>query len=121
MVLNRLRRQPKTKAALVAGLAHLYEGLTDFDLSIEAGTVQVFFSEGDFSIPATRLSDGSLRFLCILAILCDPEPPPLIGIEEPELGLHPDLLPKVADLLVWRRRRGPSSSGPRIRRYLWMP
>jgi predicted ATPase len=37
--------------------------------------------------------------LCLLAILCDPEPPPLIGIEEPELGLHPDLLPKVADLL----------------------
>lgn len=89
MFLNRLRRQPKTKAALVAGLANLYEGLTDFEVSIEGGTVQVFFSEGDFSISATRLSDGSLRFLCLLAILCDPEPPPLIGIEEPELGLHP--------------------------------
>jgi predicted ATPase len=35
----------------------------------------------------------------LLAILCDPEPPPLICIEEPELGLHPDILPKVADLL----------------------
>ncbi len=100
MFVNRLRRQPKTKAALVTGLAHLYEGLTDFDVSIEGGTVQVFFSEGDFSIPATRLSDGSVRFLCLLAILCDPEPPPLIGIEEPELGLHPDILPMVADLLV---------------------
>ncbi len=33
-------------------------------------------------------------------MLCDPEPPELIGIEEPELGLHPDLLPKVADLLM---------------------
>ena len=30
----------------------------------------------------------------------DPKPPPLIGIEEPELGLHPDLLPKVAQLLI---------------------
>jgi predicted ATPase len=100
MFLNRLRRQPKTKAALVAGLANLYEGLIDFDVSIEGGTVQVFFTEADFSIPATRLSDGSVRFLCLLAILCDPEPPPLIGIEEPELGLHPDILPKVADLLV---------------------
>jgi predicted ATPase len=100
MFLNRLRRQPKTKAALLAGLANLYDGLTDFDVSIEAGTVQVFFTEGDFSIPATRLSDGSVRFLCLLAILCDPGPPPLIGIEEPELGLHPDIIPKVADLLV---------------------
>jgi predicted ATPase len=100
MFLNRLRRQPKTKAALLAGLANLYEGLTDFDVGIEGGTVQVFFTEGEFSIPATRLSDGTVRYLCLLAILCDPEPPPLIGIEEPELGLHPDILPKVADLLM---------------------
>ena len=60
----------------------------------------MFFTEGDFSIPATRLSDGTLRYLCLLAILCDPEPPPLICIEEPELGLHPDILPKLADRLV---------------------
>jgi len=67
--------------------------------------VQVFFSEGDFSVPATRLSDGTLRYLCLLAILCDPEPPPLICIEEPELGLHPDILPKLADLLVQASQR----------------
>jgi predicted ATPase len=34
-----------------------------------------------------------------LAILCDPDPPPLICIEEPELGLHPDIIPTVASLL----------------------
>ena len=61
--------------------------------------MQVFFTEVDFVIPATRLSDGTLRYLCLLAILCDPEPPPLICIEEPELGLHPDILPKFGDLL----------------------
>jgi predicted ATPase len=105
LFLNRLRRQSKTKDALLAGLRDLYEGVTDFDISIEGGTVQVFFNEGDFTIPATRLSDGSVRHLCLLAILCDPDPPPLIGLEEPELGLHPDLLPKVADLLVAAARR----------------
>jgi predicted ATPase len=105
LFLNRLRRQSKVKAALLGGLRDLYEGLTDFDISIEGGTVQVFFTEGDFTIPATRLSDGSVRYLCLLAILCDPEPPPLIGIEEPELGLHPDLLPQVADLLVAAAQR----------------
>jgi predicted ATPase len=72
---------------------------------INGGTVQVFFTEDDFVIPATRLSDGTLRYLCLLAILCDPEPPPLICIEEPELGLHPDILPKVADLLRSASRR----------------
>jgi predicted ATPase len=46
-----------------------------------------------------------VRYLCLLALLCDPSPPPLIGIEEPELGLHPDLLPKVADLLVEASQR----------------
>jgi predicted ATPase len=100
LFLNRLRQKPKAKRAILAALGDLYEGLSDFDVSIEGGTVQVFFTEGDFTIPATRLSDGTLRYLCLLAILCDPDPPPLICIEEPELGLHPDILPKVADLLV---------------------
>lgn len=59
----------------------------------------MFLTEGDVSIPATRHSDGTLRYLCLLAIMCAPEPPKLICIEEPELGLHPDIPPKVADLL----------------------
>jgi predicted ATPase len=100
LFLNRLRRTPKAKAAILEGLRDLYEGVTDFDVSIEGGTVQVFFTEGDFVIPATRLSDGTLRYLCLLAILVDPSPPPLICIEEPELGLHPDIIPKLADLMA---------------------
>ena len=59
----------------------------------------MFFRESGYAIPATRLSDGTLRYLCLLAILCDPSPPPLVCIEEPELGLHPDILPTIARLL----------------------
>jgi len=99
LFLSKLRKVPKAKKAIIDNLKKLYEGLTDFEVVAEGGTVQVFFTEGDFSISATRLSDGALRYLCLLAILCDPEPPPLICIEEPELGLHPDILPTVADLL----------------------
>lgn len=100
LFLNRLKtRFPAAKKAILKGLKDLYDGIHDFDVLMEGGTVQVFFTEGDFVIPATRLSDGTLRYLCLLAILCDPDPPPLICIEEPELGLHPDILPKVADLL----------------------
>ena len=43
-------------------------------------------------LPATRLSDGTIRFIALLAILCHPEPPPLICIEEPEIAMHPDSL-----------------------------
>jgi predicted ATPase len=100
LILSRLRTTPKAKRAIQTALKDLYEGLTDFDPIVAGGSVQMFFTEGDFSIPATRLSDGTLRYLCLLAVLCDPEPPPLICIEEPELGLHPDILPKLGDLLI---------------------
>ena len=100
MFLNRLRQDPVTKAKMIDKLSDAYEGLTDFELNFQGGSVEVYFAEGDLAVPASRLSDGSLRYLCLLALLLDPDPPMLIGIEEPEMGLHPDLIPKVADLLV---------------------
>ncbi len=99
LVLNQLKGKPKVKKQLLNALCKLYEGVTDFNVHIEGGTVQVFFEEGNITVPATRLSDGTLRYLCLLAILCHPEPPPLVCIEEPELGLHPDILPTLGDLL----------------------
>jgi len=70
--------------------------------SVPGGSVQIHLHEDglDAPIPATRLSDGTLRFLALLAILFDAESASLIALEEPELGLHPDALSIVADLLV---------------------
>jgi len=45
------------------------------------------------------LSDGMLRFLCLGAALLNPVPPVFIAIDEPETGLHPKLLPIVADMI----------------------
>lgn len=66
------------------------------------GTVQFYLHESAFAspIPATRLSDGTIRFLALLATLLNPDPPPIVCIEEPELGLHPDALGLIAELLV---------------------
>ncbi len=105
LVLSRLQKAPAAKAAILDGLKTLYEGVSDFGVSVEGGTVQVFFTEGNITVPATRLSDGTLRYLCLLTILCDPDPPPLICIEEPELGLHPDVLPDLSKLLVAASQR----------------
>lgn len=110
LFLSKISRQhPNAKKEILEGLSELYQNLSDFNVSIEGGTVQVFLTENirenEFTIPATRLSDGTLRYLCLLAILCDPDPPSLICIEEPELGLHPDILPKLADYLVAASKR----------------
>ena len=99
MILNRLKREPKAKNQFLSALKQLYEGVEDFDVIIEGGTVQVFLQEDNITMPATRLSDGTLRYISLLAILCHPTPPPLICLEEPELGLHPDILPELAKLL----------------------
>ena len=69
---------------------------------VSGGAVQFYLHESGFAapIPATRLSDGTMRFVALLAILLSPSPPPLVCIEEPELGLHPDAVALLADLLV---------------------
>jgi predicted ATPase len=51
----------------------------------------------DQPILAKFASDGTLKMLAYLTVLYDPEPPQLIGIEEPENHLHPRLLPELAE------------------------
>ncbi len=46
------------------------------------------------------LSDGTLRFLFLLTVLASPTPAPIIAIDEPETGLHPSMLPLVAEYAV---------------------
>lgn len=72
-----------------------------YSTRIEGGTVQFYLHESGLKapVPATRLSDGTIRFIAILAQLLSPTPPPLICMEEPELGLHPDAIALLAGLL----------------------
>jgi predicted ATPase len=99
LVLSKIRN--RVQQPLRKSLQKLYQGISDVQFEIDGGSVQLFLEEADGRvIPATRLSDGTLRYLCLLAILLHPEPPPLVMIEEPELGLHPDILPHIAELLV---------------------
>ncbi|HME11070.1 MAG TPA: AAA family ATPase [Bryobacteraceae bacterium] len=81
-------------------LKRLSERFEDIKFRAEGSVMQLYLKERGLPlIPATRLSDGTLKFLCMMAILLDPDPAPLTCIDEPESGLHPDALTLVADAL----------------------
>jgi len=84
-----LERTPAIKQRLIELLGELAPGFDDLEIVPEGGQLQLYLAESGRMIPARRLSDGTLRFLCLSAILLDPTPPPLVVIEEPELALHP--------------------------------
>ena len=46
-------------------------------------------TNSDYPFLPSQLSDGSIRFICLVTALSQPEPPSTIIIDEPELGLHP--------------------------------
>jgi predicted ATPase len=95
-----LKRDPQTKSRLLSLLSEVAPNFTDLEVVLEGGRLQLYLTEGSRNIPAHRLSDGTLRYLALVAILLDPGQARLVVIEEPELGLHPDILPILRDLLV---------------------
>jgi len=102
LVLSDLDHRTDLRATLVERLKEADESVIGYSNLVKGGTIQLFvhYSGLRSPVPATRLSDGTVRYLCLLAILCHPDPPPLVCLEEPELGLHPDLQSRLADLLV---------------------
>ncbi len=51
-------------------------------------------------LTAAELSDGTLRFLLLVAALLTPRPPELMVLNEPENSLHPDLIPALSRLIT---------------------
>ena len=106
LVLNNLQYQLGSRE-IIEKLKKFYDGAEEISLRIYGGTVQILIREEGLiqPTPATRLSDGTLRFLFLMALLLDPTPPPLLCIEEPEIGLHPDILPTIAEMLIEASQR----------------
>jgi predicted ATPase len=99
LVLNQMESDTEVERLLLERTQDLLPDVRRLRLNIQSGSVLLYLVEGSFQTPATRLSDGTLRWLCLLAILLHRSPPPLVVIEEPEIGIHPDLIPALADLL----------------------
>lgn len=53
----------------------------------------------DYPMQPYHLSDGSIRFICLATALLQPNPPSTIIIDEPELGLHPEAIRILGELV----------------------
>jgi predicted ATPase len=84
---------------------HLRSAVPGFQrLSVKArggpGQVMAFWREEgvEEDLSLADLSDGTLRLLCWIALCVQPDPPPLICIDEPDQGVHPRTLPLLGGL-----------------------
>src|SRR5204862_7580884 len=102
-VLDRLRDQSPERFEAVN--KELRQWLPEFD-TILFGTpsqgqrsISLRMKHSGAAIQARDLSQGTLQALAILTIAYLPDPPRIIGIEEPDRGIHPRLLRQVRDAL----------------------
>lgn len=103
--LNTLRVLDETQfKAVEKSLNTIIPSITGIDVSVnELGEVELNLCEGEKLIPARVLSEGTLRILGLLALSGTKEPPALIGFEEPENGVHPRRIQRIAKLLETHR------------------
>jgi predicted ATPase len=90
---DRLDQILKTLSRRVPQLERVYAEL------MPDGRLLLQIKDAPFERPilAKFASDGTLKMLAYLTVLYDPDPPQLVGIEEPENHLHPRLLPELAE------------------------
>lgn len=102
VVLDRLLHIPAVKRGLIENLQKFYDPTSDLRTSVQGSKVQTWLEEKGLksAIPMIRMSDGTVRWLALLTILLHPDPPRLVCIEEPELGLHPDMIHELGKLLI---------------------
>jgi len=104
-VLRRIKSDKRSHQVFMDYLSELYEDVDDIGFTEAEDFLFFFVIENGRKVPAARISDGTLRYLALLAVLCDPEPTHLICLEEPEMGLHPDLIQIVAKAIRYASER----------------
>ena len=102
--LNTLKARNKRQfESIEKSLHNMIPSITGIDVSVnELGEVELDLCEGEKRISARVLSEGTLRILGILALVGAEEPPTLIGFEEPENGIHPRRIRRIARFLETR-------------------
>lgn len=103
VLLRLLKRDQASYERIVSVVRQVAPFFRDFVLEPELAEDRLrlrWRQEGsDVIFPADALSDGTLRFICLAALLGQPEPPGVIVLDEPELGLHPFAIVQLAEML----------------------
>jgi len=106
LMVNQLLDKPEIKSRFLEHVKQFYADAESVNTTLVGGRIDLRLVEKKrINISALRLSDGTLRWLALLTILLHPSPPPLVCLEEPELGLHPDVIRPLASLLVHASQR----------------
>lgn len=90
------------KEALDLAIDDAFPG-SRLDIAVDEGTrfTLAFYQHGLLRpLDQSELSDGTLRYLLLVAALLTPRPPKLLVLNEPETSLHPDLVPALARLII---------------------
>ncbi len=102
--LNTLRGlNPRQFESIEKSLHAMIPSVTGIEVGVNAlGEVELNLCEGKKRISARGLSEGTLRILGLLTLVGAEEPPALIGFEEPENGVHPRRIRRIARFLEAR-------------------
>ena len=103
-VLREMSRQRLSAMnSLKRSLERLIPGVLDIEVTLVGGYLVVRLKHdvrrGSSWYDLSQESDGTIRLLGLLAALYQPQPVPLMGVEEPELTVHPGALAVLSDIL----------------------
>lgn len=105
------QKYPKTLKRIESVVRSVMPYFERFDLEPQAldGSIELVWNDVDAPdkyFSAHDLSDGSIRFIALAALLLQPELPKIIIIDEPELGLHPVAVTMLAGMIHSAAARG---------------
>ena len=99
-LLNKIKINNKSDYnAIKQALNDVNPNYTGIDFNILGANIELMLEEDSLnrSIHVTHISDGTLRYLCLLAIVFNAQRGELVCIDEPEIGLHPDMVAEIVE------------------------
>jgi len=102
-ILNTLNINYKSSYSKIVNLLNeVNPKFKGFDFHFLGGNIELMLDEEylSSSIHVSSISDGTLRYLCLLSILFNPERGSIICIDEPEVGLHPDMILNIGNAII---------------------